>query len=288
MSILVIGSTGTIGSLVVRELARRGAKVSALVHKTEPKFPRGVTSVTGDVTEPESVRAALKGITTLFLLNPVVADELNRALLTLNLAVEADIKRVVYFSMFHADVFLNCPHASAKYAAELMIERFRIPATILRPNYFFQNDGGPILKTGVYPMPIGKLGTSMADARDIAEVAALELIRRDTASEPLPRELIEIHGPDTVTGEGAAALWSEVLGRKVTYPGDDLRAAEQRLRQIMPGAMAHDVAEMFRGFHRDGMVAPPGAVDRVTRLLGRPMRTYRDYAEETAGQQQSA
>lgn len=284
MSILVVGSTGTIGSRIVQELAGRGVKVRALIHKKEIKFPSGVTTVKGDVTEPESMRAALKGIDTLFLLNPVVADELNRALLTLDLAVEGGIKRVVYFSMFHADIFLDCPHACAKYATELMIERFGIPATILRPNYFFQNDGQPVVETGVYPMPLGSLGTSMVDARDIAEVAALSLIKRDNATEPLPGEMIEIHGPDAVTGDSAAALWTEVLGRKVTYPGDDLRAAEKQLRAKMPGAMAYDVTRMFAGFHRDGMVAPPGAVESLTELLGHPLRTYRSYAEETARQ----
>ena len=114
MSILVIGSTGNIGSHVVQELADRKADVHALVHKTKSKFQPGVTQVKGDVTDMESMRKALVGIDTLFLLNPVVADELNRALLMLNLAVEAGIKRVVYFSMFHADIFLDCPHACAK------------------------------------------------------------------------------------------------------------------------------------------------------------------------------
>lgn len=159
MSILVIGSAGTVGSQVVQALAERGVKANALIYKTEAKLPAGITPIKGDVTDPESMRAAFKGIDTLFVLNPVVADELNRALLTLDLAVEAGIKRVIYFSMFHADVFLDCPHACAKYATELMIEKFGIPATILRPNYFFQNDGQPIVETGVYPMPIGSLGT---------------------------------------------------------------------------------------------------------------------------------
>ena len=285
MSILVIGSTGNIGSKVVHELSLRGAKVQALIHKSKKAdFPAGVTPVKGDVTDMESMRKALSGIDTLFLLNPVVPDELNRALLTLNLAIEAGIKRIVYFSMFHADVFLDCPHACAKYATELMIERFGIPATILRPNYFFQNDGQPVLEHGSYPMPIGSLGTSMVDARDIAEVAALSLIKRDKAPEPLPSEIIEIHGPDVVTSDSAVALWSEVLGRKVTYPGDDLHAFEKQLRSMMPSAMAYDVAGMFRGFQRDGMVAKPGAVDRVVSLLGRPLRTYRSYAEETKRQ----
>jgi len=133
-------------------------------------------------------------------------------------------------------------------------------------------------------MPIGSLGTSMVDARDIAAVAALSLIRRDGAAKPLPTEIIEIHGPDVITSDSAALLWSEVLGRKVMYPGDDLSTFEKKIGAMMPSAMAYDVARMFGGFQRDGMVATPGAVDRVVKLLGRPLRTYRSYAQETGRQ----
>lgn len=280
MSILVIGSTGNIGSLVVEQLIAKGGNVTALIHKTEAKFSQDVPTVKGDVTDPETMREAFKGIDTLFVLNPVVADELNRALLTLDLAVEAGIRRVVYFSMFHADTFLDCPHACAKYATELMLQKFQIPATILRPNYFFQNDGEPVTKTHVYPMPIGSLGVSMVDARDIAEVAALELIRRDTAAGLLPPALIEIHGPDVITAESAIKTWSDVLNKKIIYPGDDLMVTEKQLKKKMPGNMAYDVTRMFAGFQREGMVATRGMVDKVIALLGRPLRTYQNYAEE--------
>ncbi len=72
-----------------------------------------------------------------------------------------------------------------------MIHKLQVPATILRPNYFFQNEGQPVVEEGEYPMPIGPLGVSMVDVRDIAEVAALSLIKRDQSHEPLP---IENHG----------------------------------------------------------------------------------------------
>lgn len=283
MSILITGSTGTIGSRIVKELSKRGVEARALSRTPkQAEFPTGIVPVQGDLTDMDSMRKAMEGISTLFLLNPVVPDELNRALLALDLAIEMGIKQVVYFSMFHSDIFLDCPHACAKYATELMIERFKIPATILRPNYFFQNDGPPILKDGIYPMPIGSLGTSMVDARDIAEVAALRLIARDSSTQLLPNETIEIHGPDVITGESAAALWSEALDKKVTYPGDDLRAADKQMNKMMSSAMAYDVVAMFRGFQRDGMVAPAGTVDHISKLLGRSLRTYRRYAEETA------
>ena len=51
MSILVIGATGTVGSLVVQGLAKQGASVSALVRDlSKAKFPTGVKPVVGDLT----------------------------------------------------------------------------------------------------------------------------------------------------------------------------------------------------------------------------------------------
>ena len=56
----------------------------------------------------ELVRAALAGTRTLFLLNAVTADELTQALIALNLAREAGIERVVYFSVIHSDRYVKC------------------------------------------------------------------------------------------------------------------------------------------------------------------------------------
>ena len=292
MAILVIGSTGTIGTQVVEALAQRGQPASALIHERNPlsalvhggtgKLPDGITPVKGDTTDMDSMRAALRGIDTMFLLNPVVSDEMTRAILMLDLAIEAGIKRVVYFSMFKSDEFLDCPHANAKFAAEQTIRKFDIPTTILRPNYFFQNDGGPVVKTQIYPMPIGNIGTSMVDARDIGEIAAIKLIERDR-NEPLPTEIVEIHGSDVVTADSAIATWKEVLGKDVTYPGDDLRQFEKTFAKMSTSEIAYDVAGMFRGFQRgSGMIGSAGAVEATAKILGRPQRTYRAYAEEMA------
>ena len=282
MSILVVGGTGHVGKPVTEQLARRNADVYALVHKGDRRPAEKVKTVEGDVTDVSSMRKAVKAVDTLFLLNPVTPDELSRALLCLDLAMEAGLKGVVYLSMFHADEFLDCPHACAKYATELMIHKFQVPATILRPNYFFQNDGESVIERGEYPMPIGPLGVSMVDVRDIGEVAALSLIKRAESQEPLPIETIEIHGPDVINSESAVKVWSQVLGKEIRYPGDDLAEAEKRFSSFMPSAMAYDVVSMFRGFHKRGMVGSKAAVDRVVSILGRPLRTYQGYAEECA------
>jgi uncharacterized protein YbjT (DUF2867 family) len=129
-------------------------------------------------------------------------------------------------------------------------------------------------------MPIGSKGLAMIDARDIGEIAAIELVRREKSATPLPLVRINLVGPDTLTGAKAAAIWSEVLGRTIAYPGDDTAGFEKNLRQFMPSWMAFDMRLMGERFLTDGMLPEDGDVERLTTLLGRPLRTYRDFVAE--------
>src|SRR5262252_10304057 len=238
MTILVTGSTGTIGSQVVQRLAGQSARIRALVRDAS-KLPAGVEPVQGDMTDVASMRTALKGVDTLFLLNAVASDEVTQALGTLDLAREAGIQRIVYFSVFNSALFDDVPHFAGKYLVERVIDAQAIPATVLRPAYFMQNDlmFRDALKAGTYPMPIGGVGVTMVDIRDIADAAVAELLRRERAPHPLPRSTIELVGPDTLTGAEVAAIWASVLGREVRYGGDDLAAFESQAAARMPGWM---------------------------------------------------
>ena len=286
MTILVTGATGTIGTQVIAGLAKRGADVCALVRdEAKAKLPDGVGLVKGDLLDVDSVRAALKGVSTVFLLNAVTPDEFTQALITLNLAREAGIERVVYFSVIHSDVYVNVPHFAGKHAVERMIEAMGFNAMILRPAYFINNDlsiKDVVLGHGVYPMPVGDKGLAMVDVRDIGEVAALELLRRERAGEPLPLDTLDVVGPESLTGEGIAAIWSEVLGRPIAYAGGDTAAFEQSTRQFAPAWMAYDMRMMAERFQSDGMTPHAGDVDRLVAMLGRPLRTYADFAREVA------
>jgi uncharacterized protein YbjT (DUF2867 family) len=284
MTILVTGATGNVGRQVVQQLIRRGADVRALVRNPETaNLPAGVQIVQGDLLDVDALRGALEGVSTLFLLNAVVADEFTQALVILNSAREAGIERIVYLSVIHSDLYSNVPHFAGKYGVERMIEQMGLNATILRPAYFMDNEvtiKDVVVGHGVYPMPIGSKGLAMIDARDIGEIAAIELLRRERAAEPLPLEKINLVGPDTLTGADAAGVWSDVLGRQVNYGGDDTRRFEENLRQFMPGWMAYDMRLMSEQFLDKGMVPESGDVERLTTLLGRPLRTYREFVAE--------
>jgi uncharacterized protein YbjT (DUF2867 family) len=285
MAILVTGATGTIGTQIVSALSARGAEVLALVRDpAKARLPQGITPVAGEFLDVGAMRAALGRARTLFLLNAVTPDELTQALIALNLAREAGIERVVYLSVIHSDRFTNVPHFTSKFSAERMIEQFGMPATILRPAYFMQNDASlkeAVLGHGVYPMPVGNTGAQMVDARDLGEIAALHLLKRDQAAGPLPAEVVDVVGPEPLTGPALAGIWSETLGRPVAYAGDDVAAFEQQLAQRAPGWVAFDMRQMVARIQSDGMLAP-GQAEKLATLLGRPLRTYRDFAAETA------
>lgn len=287
MTILVTGASGTIGRNVVDQLVRRGAPVRALVRNPAAvNLPPQVELVQGDLLDVDAMRRAYQDVSTLFLLNAVVADEFTQALVALSLAREAGIERIVYLSVIHADLYVDVPHFAGKYGVERMIEAMGLGATILRPAYFIENDQqivDVISGYGIYPMPIGDNGLAMVDPRDVSEVAALELLRRAQSPVPLPMSRINIVGPDTLNGADVAAIWSEVLGRPIAYPSEDLAGFEANLRQSgMPGWMALDMRLMAENFVKHGMVPDDGDVDRLTAMLGRPLHSYRDFAAAAA------
>ncbi|TWB28328.1 SDR family oxidoreductase [Nitrospirillum bahiense] len=282
MTILVTGATGRVGRHVVDQLVKRGAPVRVLTRDpSKADFPAGVEVAQGDLLDIDALRAAFAGVDTLFLLNAVTGDEFTQAIITLNIAREAGVQRLVYLSVIHADRFVNVPHFAVKLGAERMIEQMGFSATILRPTYFIDNElmiKDVIINHGVYPMPIGGKGVAMVDARDIAEVAAIELIRRRQGAADLPVETINLVGPDTLTGTDVAAIWSDILGRPVAYGGDDPSGFERTMASFMPTWMAYEMCLMAERYVSDGMIPEAGDVERLTGILGRPLHSYRDVA----------
>ncbi|HZF85602.1 MAG TPA: NmrA family NAD(P)-binding protein [Burkholderiaceae bacterium] len=286
MSILVTGSTGRIGTQVVTQLTARGASVRALTRAPEEAdFPAGVVAVRGDLLDADAMRPALTGVSTLFLLVSNASDELTQAINTLGLAREAGVKGIVYLSVTHSAEYTDVSHFTAKHAVERMIEQMDLPASVLRPSYFFQNDAtfkDPLTKAGLYVSPVGDKGVSMVDVRDIADAAVIELLRRDRAPAALPRAIYELSGPDALTGASLADIWSDALGHEVRYAGGDLDVFEKAVKAQAPAWLAYDLRAMMRRYQVDGAVATPDDIERLTTLLGRPPRSYRDFARETA------
>jgi uncharacterized protein YbjT (DUF2867 family) len=279
MKILVTGGTGNVGAEVVKELRKRKADIRLLVRKEGDPTPKGVEIVVGDLLDPVSVQKAMHGVDKLYLLNAVVPDELTQGLIAYDLARKLKLKHIVYHSVFRVDRFKDVPHFASKLAIENAMREFDVPFTIIRPNYFSQNDAtlkDALSKAGTYPMPLGQVGVSAVDIRDIAEAAAIAL-----TSDGHFGKTYNLNGPEVLSGPRMASIWSGLLGKEVRYSGDDMDAFEVQMRKRAPSWSAFDIRMMFQGYLERGFVAEPGDVEILTNLLGHAPRRYEEFAKET-------
>lgn len=282
MKILVTGSTGKVGSVVLKELVKRHADIRVLVRKKAASAgdADGVEVAVGDLLDPVSVEKALDGVDKLYLLNAVTPDELTQGLIAYDLAKKHRLKQVVYHSVFRAEHFKDVPHFASKLAVEGALKEYDVPYTIIRPNYFHQNDESlkdALTGAGIYPVPLGRPGISAVDVRDIAEAAAIAL-----TSDGHFGKTYHLNGPDVLSGPMAASLWGKLLGKEIKYPGEDLDGFEEQMRQKAPSWSAFDIRMMFQGYLERGFVAENGDLETLTTLLGHPPRRYEDFARETA------
>jgi uncharacterized protein YbjT (DUF2867 family) len=284
MKVLVIGGTGHVGSQVVKELKKRDADVRVLVRKSEAKSPPGIEVAVGDLLDPISIEKALQGVDKLYLLNSVSPDELTQGLIAYDLARKLELSHIVYHSVFRVEHFKDVPHFASKLAIESAIREFDVPFTIIRPNYFFQNDASLkdiLTKMSVYPNPLGPIGISAVDIRDIAEAAAISLM----SDEHFGRTY-NVSGPAVLSGPKAASIWSKALGKEIKYAGDNLDVFEGQMRKHGPSWAAFDIRMMFQGYLERGFVADDDDAATLTKLLGHEPRTYEDFARETSGEWQ--
>jgi uncharacterized protein YbjT (DUF2867 family) len=94
--------------------------------------------------------------------------------------------------------FKDVPHFASKLAIENALRQFDVPFTIIRPNYFSQNDAtlkDSLTKAGICPMPLGDVGVSAVDIRDIAEATAIVL-----TSDGHTGKTYNLNGPGVLSG----------------------------------------------------------------------------------------
>lgn len=280
MKVLVTGGTGNVGSKIISELLKRNVAVRALVRKQETaKMPAAVEAVVGDLLDPVSVGKALQGVDKVYLLNAVVPDELTQGLIVFDLAKRLKLRHLVYHSVFKVDQFKDVPHFASKLAIENALHAFDLPYTVIRPNYFYQNDltlKEALTKSGVYPMPLGDVGVSAVDVRDIAEAAAIALSTDDHFG-----KTYNVVGPEVLSGPTVASIWSDVLGQEIHYAGHDMDTFEDQMRKRSPSWSAFDIRMMFQGYLERGFTADETDIAALTTLLAHPPRKYEDFAKET-------
>jgi uncharacterized protein YbjT (DUF2867 family) len=165
-----------------------------------------------------------------------------------------------------------------KLALAADIEKRATDAVLLAPTAFFQNDELFLeeISDGKYPVPLR--GFNMISTTDVGEIAANALTQAD-----FPAGSYTLMGPRTVTGQLAAAVWADALGRPVTYTGDDSSAWERIVAdRFPPGRKGTDFRAAFGSLAKNRLATNARHLATTTALLGRAPQDYSDWAREVA------
>lgn len=283
MTILVIGATGNVGRPTIAGLLAEGASVRALSRSQEniDALPAGVTGFIGDLETGDGLASACEGADKLFLITSNGESETARGLNAVKAATAAGVKHIVFLSVGNPGKEPAVPHYRAKLPIEEAIRNSGADYTFLRPNFFMQTDLSiiPVIKQhGVYSMPIGSIGNNRIDTRDIAD-CAVRVLTEDGHS----KADYHLHGPDTISGPGAAEVYAKHLGREVHYGGDDVDAWGKPVEAMLPPWLLSSLKQMFLGQQQHGGVADAEAVAASAAAVGHPLRTFEDFVKEVAG-----
>ncbi|GER92187.1 NAD(P)-dependent oxidoreductase [Dictyobacter vulcani] len=266
MSILVIGATGTIGKEVIKQLTTLGIPVRALVHSPEKAASiagPGVEAVIGDLGKPETIEAAMHGITKVFLNSPSDLQKVAWESNVIQSAKRAGITHIVKISAL--GVSPDSPLGIARQHAQIQQELSEsgIAYTVLQPHSFMQNllaNASTIVPNAVFyaPMRDGKIG--IVDARDIAAVAVAALTESGHEN-----QIYVITGPEALSYSDLAEKFSKVLGKPVTYVNVPPEAARQAMvASGMPEWLADDLLGLMGVFAAGQAAIVTNTVAEVT------------------------
>ncbi|GAB1513034.1 SDR family oxidoreductase [Actinophytocola sp. KF-1] len=279
--ILVFGASGSVGRHLVHLL--RDADVTAFVRDPAKGEELGCRYVVGDLDDPHSVAAAVKGADRVFLnaggAQPTDGEQpmVRQQRTVIDAAAEAGAGHVVKLSVWHARAGGRLAEG-AHWLVEQHLKASGLGWSVLQPSGFMQNfltgaavftDHGDIL--GAY----GGSRVSYVDCVDIAACAAALL-----TGDPRHGETFVLTGPEALTHTEIAAKLSAVAGREIRYVDLPAHAFATRLTaQGLPTSFAEDVAALFTEV-ATGRLAP--TTTAVADLTGRPPRTFDDFLRDNA------
>jgi len=241
--ILVIGSTGMVGSEVCRLLKSKNIPVRAMVRSTSEASKQnklkdlGVQLIEGDIRDKSSFPKILEGITTVITTisampfsyvpgeNDIQHVDEEGMINLIDAAKNAGVKHFIYTS-FSKNFDLDFPLSIAKRKVEKHLKESGMNYTILRPGFFmevwlsqtvgFDAINGNINLFGTRTNPIAYISM-----KDVAKFAVECVSNPDAVN-----SILELGGPENLNQLETVKVFEEVIGKKINVqliPAEALR-----------------------------------------------------------------
>ncbi len=281
MKIGVTGATGQLGRLVIAELKkhRPAEEIVAFARsrKKAEELGLGVEVREADYDRPETLEKALEGIDQLMMIS---ASEVGKRepqhKNLLEAASKAQVKRIVYTSLLHADTS-SISLAGEHLATEKALKETGIPYTILRNGWYTENYTNSIpgaLGAGAFIGSAGEGRISSATRQDFAEAAVKVL-----TSEGHQGKVYELAGDEAYTLSELAEEISRQSGKDIPYKNLPESEYAAILGQVgVPEPWNNHIANW------DVSVAEGAIYDdsrQLSKLIGRPTTPMSQTVAET-------
>jgi NAD(P)H dehydrogenase (quinone) len=270
--ILVTGSSGQLGRLVVEKLvktvpAKQIAAGARNIKAAANLAALGVDVVAADYTKPETLAAALAGVARVLLIS---SSELGQRAAqhanVIDAAKRAGVKLIAYTSVLHADTSV-LGLAEEHRQTEAALRASTIPFVLLRNGWYTENYTASVPSALTHGALFGCAGDgliSSAARADYAEAAATVV----AAAEGHAGRIYELAGDTAYTLSDFAAELSRQTGKAIPYK--NLAEADYKAALVSAG-----LPEPIAGLLSDSDAgAAKGALfddsHQMSKLIGRP------------------
>ena len=282
MKILVLGATGTTGSLVINNLKSNNADF-AILAKSKAVARSSVLADEqvreGDFNDPESLVLAMEGVKKVYLVMPMHQDVIKWVNNVIEAAKQAGVEHIVKQSGLDASLDAESQIIRDHAESDLLIKNSGIDYTLIQPNSFFQNFYGNLTTINAvsqFYSPLSDSKQSMVDINDVAEVVSLVLTQPGHEG-----KIYRLTGAQALSSAEQAKIISKASAKTISFVNVSQQDFESALKEAGMGDwLAGKLAEMIEWFAKGQQYGETSA--DIEMLLGRPPRTFDDFAKELA------
>ncbi|MFG2421658.1 NAD(P)H-binding protein [Streptomyces sp. NPDC048448] len=286
--LVLIANAGDVGRGVLDQLRAQDVPVRVLVRHDDDRAAGlralGAEVVVGDLTRPESVAAALRGVGKMYFAMPVSPDHLLATTVVATVARDcAELDVLVGMSQMTVSQMTATSTAESDqqrlhWLGEQVLNWSGLPVVHIRPTSFLDNPlfttlaARSIRENGTIALPFGTGRTSPVAVVDVARVVAAVLL------DPAPHigHVYELTGPRSMDMTEMAEEFSRALGRPVSYvdvPLDRWRA-DVLARAGLPPHTEQHIATMARLHHENRYDRTSDDVERLTGVPAQSVEAF--------------
>ncbi|MGO9875846.1 MAG: NmrA family NAD(P)-binding protein [Acidimicrobiia bacterium] len=269
MIVLVVGSSGELGSDVVRALLARGVAVRAMTRGAHPARLEGLESIVrADLHDPATLGDAFAGVQRVFLVSSPTRDQLTVETNAIVAAERAGVEHVVKVSNLPVVGLDSGLHGNHR-AIEGRLAASSVASTVLQPSFFasvlLRQVG--LLARGRLVLPTGQGRVAWIDPRDIAEVGAALL-----ADPAPPPNALRLTGPEALTADDLATRIGLAVGRDIVVVRPDLvRWRDDLLASGMDPWLVESTVHLYEAVAKGALGDVSPDVERTLGRLARPI-----------------